>query len=83
MAQNVDVPILLIHGRDDTVVPIDQSEEMVEKLKEAGKPVQLVELTSEDHWRSRSDTRLQMLRATVDFLEKNNPPINNPCLLIH
>ncbi len=27
----------------------------------------------EDHWLSRSDTRLQMLQAMADFLAKNNP----------
>jgi dipeptidyl aminopeptidase/acylaminoacyl peptidase len=70
----VTVPILLIHGRDDTVVPIRQSEVMVDALKNAAKPVEFVELKSEDHWMSRSETRLQMLKATVDFLEKHNPP---------
>jgi hypothetical protein len=28
----------------------------------------------EDHWLSRSATRLQMLEATVAFLRTNNPP---------
>jgi hypothetical protein len=33
-----------------------------------------VDLKSEDHWLSRSETRLQMLAATVAFLKANNPP---------
>jgi dipeptidyl aminopeptidase/acylaminoacyl peptidase len=70
----VDVPILLIHGRDDTVVPIAQSRDMADALKDAHKPFTLVELESEDHWLSRSETRLQMLKAMVDFLKANNPP---------
>ncbi|HEX4292937.1 MAG TPA: S9 family peptidase [Rhizomicrobium sp.] len=69
-----DVPILLIHGRDDTVVPIEQSEDMEDALKSAKKPVTFVKLDGEDHWLSRSETRLQMLQATVSFLEANNPP---------
>jgi dipeptidyl aminopeptidase/acylaminoacyl peptidase len=68
------VPILLIHGRDDTVVPIDQSEDMEDALKDAKKPVTFLKLDGEDHWLSRSETRLQMLQATVTFLEANNPP---------
>ena len=60
--------------RDDTVVPIDQSERMADALKRARKPVELVELDGEDHWLSHSKTRLQMLEATVKFLEANNPP---------
>ena len=71
---DVQIPILLTHGKDDTVVPIDQSEEMEAALRAAGKPVTLVKLDGEDHWLSTSETRLQMLKATIDFLEANNPP---------
>ncbi len=70
----IDIPILLIHGRDDTVVPIAQSENMADELRKAGKPVDFVEFDNEDHWLSRSEMRLQMLNATVKFLEANNPP---------
>jgi dipeptidyl aminopeptidase/acylaminoacyl peptidase len=70
----VSVPVLLIHGRDDTVVPYEQSDVMLDALKRAGKSVQLVTMKHEDHWLSRSETRLQMLQATVDFLKANNPP---------
>jgi dipeptidyl aminopeptidase/acylaminoacyl peptidase len=68
------VPVLLIHGRDDTVVPYEQSDVMLSAMKRAGKSATLVTMKHEDHWLSRSETRLQMLQATVDFLETNNPP---------
>ena len=70
----VTAPVLLIHGRDDTVVPFEQSEVMADALKHAGKSVEFVTLKREDHWLSRSATRLQMLQATVAFLKANNPP---------
>jgi dipeptidyl aminopeptidase/acylaminoacyl peptidase len=70
----VTIPILLIHGKDDTVVPIDQSEDMADALKDAKKDVTLVELEDEDHWLSRARTREQMLETLMDFLGKNNPP---------
>ena len=70
----VTVPVLLIHGRDDTVVPYSQSEEMAKALKRAGKSVQLVSLPDEDHWLSHSATREQMLNAIVSFLQRNDPP---------
>jgi dipeptidyl aminopeptidase/acylaminoacyl peptidase len=70
----VTVPVLLIHGKDDTVVPYEQSELMYEALRRANKQVDLVTLKHEDHWLSRSETRLQMLQAAVDFLRANNPP---------
>jgi dipeptidyl aminopeptidase/acylaminoacyl peptidase len=70
----VTVPVLLVHGRDDTVVPYEQSDVMLSALQRAGKSVTLVTMKHEDHWLSRSETRLQMLQATVDFLKANNPP---------
>jgi len=69
----VTVPVLLIHGKDDTVVPFEQSQIMLDALQRAGKPVSLVTLKQEDHWLSRSATRLQMLQAVVAFLKTNNP----------
>ncbi len=71
---NVNVPILLTHGTDDTVVQLGQSERMVEALQKAGKTVEFVKMQDEDHWLSRSKTRLQMLEADMKFLEKYNPP---------
>jgi dipeptidyl aminopeptidase/acylaminoacyl peptidase len=70
----VTAPVLLIHGRDDTVVPFEQSDVMESALKHAGKSVELVTMKHEDHWLSHGDTRLQMLEACVTFLKTNNPP---------
>ena len=70
----VKAPVLLIHGRDDTVVPYEQSQLMYDALQSHHKDVQLVTLKKEDHWLSRSETRLQMLEATVAFLQAHNPP---------
>jgi dipeptidyl aminopeptidase/acylaminoacyl peptidase len=70
----VNVPVLLIHGRDDTVVPYEQSSVMADALRRAKKDVEFVTLQHEDHWLSRSATRLQMLQASVAFLKAHNPP---------
>jgi pimeloyl-ACP methyl ester carboxylesterase len=72
-AGKAKIPILLVHGRDDTVVPYAQSRIMAEALTRAHKSVEFVTLDGEDHWLSRPETRLQMLQAVVAFLEKNNP----------
>jgi dipeptidyl aminopeptidase/acylaminoacyl peptidase len=66
--------VLLIHGRDATVVPFEQSDVMLDALKKANKKVELVTLKKEDHWLSRSETRLQMLKSSMAFIEANNPP---------
>ena len=72
-AAKVQVPVMLIHGEDDTVVPFRQSAVMADALKDAGKPHELIRLSGEDHWLSRAETRRQMLREAVAFVEKNNP----------
>ncbi len=73
-AARADAPILMLHGRDDTVVPFEQSRVFAEALQRAGKPHELIELPSEDHWLSRAATRQWMLAETVRFLEQHNPP---------
>lgn len=72
-AARADAPILLVHGKDDTVVEIEQSRKMERALKAAGKTVEFVELAGEDHWLSKSATRTAMLKAVVAFVQKYNP----------
>ncbi|HEY1752818.1 MAG TPA: S9 family peptidase [Caulobacteraceae bacterium] len=74
LAAKADAPILLMYGADDTVVDPKQSLDMAGALKSAGKPVQLVALPGEDHWLSRQTGRIAVVKASVDFVVKNNPP---------
>jgi dienelactone hydrolase len=70
----VNVPVMLVHGKDDTVVPFEQSEVMLKALTKANKKVELVTMKKEDHWLSRGETRLLMLQSSIAFLKANNPP---------
>jgi dipeptidyl aminopeptidase/acylaminoacyl peptidase len=70
----ITIPVLLIHGRDDTRVKYAQSRLMADAMQRAHKQVTLVDLPHEDHFLSRSSTRLRMLQSLVDFLRANNPP---------
>ena len=69
-AEAFSAPVLLIHGRKDTVAPIDQSEVMRKALKRADKYVELIKLKGEDHWLSDGDTRLETLKAMSAFVDK-------------
>ncbi len=71
--EKVAAPVLIIHGDDDTVVPIVQSKIMHKALKKADKNSRFVVLKDEDHWLSRSDTRLQMVQEIDKFLKQHNP----------
>ena len=73
LAERVRAPILLIHGTDDSIVPIDQSRRMLRALNQAGKNVRFVELRGDDHHLSDAETRIQMLRELEAFLTQHNP----------
>lgn len=74
LAERVQIPILLIHGTDDTVVPIAQSRRMRDRLNAERKTVRYVELSGDDHWLSDAPTRIQMLREIETFLAENLRP---------
>lgn len=71
LADRVRTPILLMHGTDDTVVPMDQSRRMLDALQAADKDVRFVELVGDDHWLSDAATRIRMLRELEAFLAQH------------
>ena len=71
LADRVRIPVLLIHGTDDTVVPIEQSRLMERRMREAGKDVRFVTLSGDDHGLSDAPTRTQMLRELETFLNQH------------
>ena len=64
----IKVPVLLIHGEEDTVVPPSQSESMARALTTAGKKVVLLKLPREDHWLSYAESRTRVLKEVDTFL---------------
>jgi dipeptidyl aminopeptidase/acylaminoacyl peptidase len=72
-AQKVSIPVLLMHGKEDKRVPVKQSRQMAEALKDAGKTYEYVEQPLGDHHFTRSEDRLEFLKAMGAFLAKYNP----------
>ena len=70
-ASKFQAPVLLLHGDEDSVVPIKQSEIMRDALKRAGKSVEFIVLKGADHWLSQSPTRLAALEAASAFVEQH------------
>lgn len=70
----IRIPILLVHGTNDTVVPFEQSENFARMLGGKAGGVEFVVLKDEDHWLSRSESRLTMLQAMEKFLAANLRP---------
>jgi dipeptidyl aminopeptidase/acylaminoacyl peptidase len=67
-ADQVRIPILLIHSNKDVTVPIEQSEIENKALLSAGKNVQFITLDGDDHYLSLGATRVQLLKEVEKFL---------------
>jgi len=70
----ITAPVMLIHGKDDTVVLYSQSRAMAKALRDHNKSVDFVTLEGEDHWLSSSATRQKMLHDSLAFIEKQIGP---------
>lgn len=76
-AAQFSTPVLLMHGRKDRRVQVNQSREMAEKLKAAGKVAGRDYIYAEqplaDHFFSRQADRLDFLQRMDAFLKEHNP----------
>ncbi len=70
-ASRARAPILLIHGTDDSVVPVEQSRRMHTTLRGERKDVTYIELKGDDHWLSSASMRTQMLYEVEKFLARH------------
>jgi len=70
-AGEIRCPVLLIHGRDDTIVQYEQSSTMAAALRKAKKQYKLVSLKGEDHWLTYSASRVRVLDEAGAFLAQH------------
>lgn len=67
-AAEIRVPILLVHGEDDRVVPVKHSRKMAKALEEHGKTYRYIELEHGSHHLSNQHNRTLFLEAVESFL---------------
>lgn len=73
-AQNVSkitAPVLMFHGTLDSNVAISQAQRMEDRLKSAGKSVELVTYERLDHYLEDSQARIDMLKRSDAFLRRS------------
>jgi dipeptidyl aminopeptidase/acylaminoacyl peptidase len=73
-AVNLRAPVLLVHGENDSVVPIEQSEIMERTLKRLGKQVKLVRIPGDNHSLTESESRRAALKEIGAFLNHHLGP---------
>ena len=71
--EGFSIPVLIVHGKKDQTVPVVHSRVMAQKLKAAGKDAIYIEQPLADHHFTRSEDRLEFLKALESFLAKHNP----------
>jgi dienelactone hydrolase len=74
LADKIKVPVLLIHGTDDFIVPIAQSRAMKKALDRAGKKTELIELAKEGHTFLMAENEMIALSSIGGFLWTNLGP---------
>jgi dipeptidyl aminopeptidase/acylaminoacyl peptidase len=69
-ARLVQVPVFLVHGAKDDVVPVAQSRRMKRALERAGRKVEYLEFPDEGHsdWSEENDTKL--MNSVIAFLQR-------------
>ena len=70
-ADHVRIPVLIGQGANDPLVPKAQSDQMVEALRKAGKPVEYLLFPDEGHGLSRLENRLKFYAAMETLLAKH------------
>ncbi len=68
LAADIDIPVLLIHGADDGIVPLAQSVAMRKALAKAGRDAELITLADEGHSRWSKESERQALNSIDRFL---------------
>ncbi|NIR49264.1 S9 family peptidase [candidate division KSB1 bacterium] len=69
-ADELEGRLLLLHGENDSRVPVVESRTMAIKLEELGKPVTYVEFPEQGHRVKGLENTVRVYRAWFDFLSK-------------
>jgi len=69
-ADKVKAPVLLIHGLEDTIVAPKQSRIMAKALRDAGKPVELIEMKGVGHRNLGPENWRTVYERSIDHIAK-------------
>ena len=69
-ADNITSPLMVIHGVNDPRVPIEESEQIVNKLKKRNHPVTYIRIKEEGHKLVKLESQIYAYSQMADFLEK-------------
>lgn len=68
--ERIEAPLLLIHGANDPRVPLSEAKQVVARLKEVGRHVELLVYPDEGHGIAKLQNKLDAYPKAVEFLDK-------------
>ena len=73
-AEQINIPVMLIHGHKDRIVDVHHSREMYQELLQNNKVVEYIELENGNHYMEIEANRLQVLTSFDNFLSRHLNP---------
>lgn len=68
--ERINIPLLVVQGRNDPRVPASESEQIVQALRDRGRPVWYIEALNEGHGYERKENRNIYEQAAILFLRR-------------
>ncbi len=72
--EHVRTPLLLLHGRNDPIVPVEEAEKIAARLEKAGIESKLVVFEGEGHRLLRRENRRRAARLAVEWFRRRLKP---------
>lgn len=69
-ADKIKAPLMVIHGVNDPRVPIQESDQIVTKLKKRNHPVRYIRIEAEGHTMMKLKNKISSYSEMAEFLEK-------------
>jgi dipeptidyl aminopeptidase/acylaminoacyl peptidase len=71
MVDRIEAPLLVIHGANDPRVPLSEATQIADRLRERGRPVDLLVFDDEGHGVVKLANRKVAYRRAVEFLQSH------------
>jgi dipeptidyl aminopeptidase/acylaminoacyl peptidase len=69
--ENIEAPLLVLHGANDPRVPVGEAEQIAETAAEQGVPVEKLIFEDEGHGFTKLENRIEAYTTVADFLDEH------------
>jgi dipeptidyl aminopeptidase/acylaminoacyl peptidase len=70
-ADRIDAPLFVLHGANDPRVPVGEAEQIAERVREQGVPVEKLLFEDEGHGIAKRENRIEAYSAIAAFLDEH------------